>query len=255
LLNYAKTLTTQQSDGLPYETPLQVAGAYFVCTNIDVQDGLFNGSTGILKKIEYSNTLSGARIPVRCWMDFQNSLVGSEKRNCTRSYQMTKQINLEWTSIDRITRNLSKTERHGGLQIIRKQIPLVAANGMTIAKSQGSSYVLVVAHVEDYTKEGASTSTNRRGPYLSRELLYVACSRATSSTGLYIYGNFHPPAPPPPNDPVTLEMDRLRGIQYPFSLQFLQDYEDDYLKIMFHNVQSFQAHKDDVIADHCAMAR
>lgn len=46
LLESSKNLTTQQSDGIPYETYLQIGGEYFVTTNIDVQDGLFNGSTG-----------------------------------------------------------------------------------------------------------------------------------------------------------------------------------------------------------------
>jgi len=50
----AQNLTPQQSDGLPYETRLQVGAVYFISTNINVEDGLFNGATGVLKKIEYS---------------------------------------------------------------------------------------------------------------------------------------------------------------------------------------------------------
>lgn len=245
-------MTAQQSDGLPYQTPLQVGGAYFVCNNVSVEDGLFNGSTGFLKLIEYGTTAGGSRVPKRAWMHFENSMIGSQKRATTKSYQERNSIDLTWTAIDRRTINLSKTGRHGGLQLIRKQIPLVPANGMTITKSQGSSIPIIAAHVGDYTKQG-QTSTRR--PYLSRELLYVMCSRATSRLGLFIDGEFQPPPPPPPNDPVTLEMDRLRKIGFPFLLRFLQDVGDEFLKIQFHNVQSFNAHKDDVLSDHCSNAR
>jgi len=69
LLSSAKGWTAQQSDGLPYETHLQIGGEYFVSTNIDVTDGLFNGSTGHLKLIEYGTTSSRERIPKRAWMD------------------------------------------------------------------------------------------------------------------------------------------------------------------------------------------
>jgi hypothetical protein len=59
LLEFAKKMSPQQSDGLPYTTNLQVGGVYFITTNVDVADGLFNGSTGTLEKIEYyKNTLN-----------------------------------------------------------------------------------------------------------------------------------------------------------------------------------------------------
>jgi hypothetical protein len=243
LLEYAKKLTTQQSDGLPYETQLQVGGEYFISTNIDVQDGLFNGATGSLKKIEYGMTAKQVKVPKSAWMDFRNPLIGLSKRASVKWEQQRKQIPPEWVPVERITRNLSKTGRHKGLEIIRTQIPLVAANGMTICKSQGSSIPLVVVSVH-----------RNKGRKLSRELLYVACSRATSRNGLFIDGDFEPPEKPGPNDPVTLEMERLRGKPLQFSIQFLQDFGENYEKLYFHNVQSFVAHHQDVEADHCAMA-
>lgn len=108
-------------------------------TNIDVQDGLFNGATGTLKKIEYGKTTTGDRVPYKAWMDFRNLLIGAGSRSTTKYYQQRKNIDPNLVMIGRITRNLSKTGRHGGLQLIRTQIPLLAANGMTISKSQGSS--------------------------------------------------------------------------------------------------------------------
>jgi hypothetical protein len=249
LLEYAKSLTPQQSDGIPYSVNLQVGGEYFVSTNIDVQDGLYNGSTGNLKLIEYGMTHERKKIPKRCWLDFRNSLVGSTKRISTRSHQIRKKIHVDWTAIDRVTRNLSKTGRHKGLEIIRNQIPLVAANGMTITKSQGSSIPVVVVSVKRFRNQFGKLTRK-----LSRELLYVACSRATSLTGLYIDGEFEAPAPPPPFDPVSIEMERLRNIPFKFQIRFLQDF-GQLNKLFFHNVQSLPAHVSDLLADNCATQR
>jgi hypothetical protein len=250
LLEYAKSLRPQQSDGIPYKTHLQVGGEYFISTNIDLQDGLYNGSTGGLKMIEYGQTRHQQRVPIAAWMDFRNPLVGVCKRSLTKRYQQRHNINLQWTRIERIRRNLSKTGRQKGLELIRTQIPLVAANAMTITKSQGSSLPFVIVSVERYrTKAGNLTRK------LTRESLYVACSRATSLQGLFVDGAFEPPASPGPRDLVSLEMARLRKSTFPFSMKFLQDYNDGFIKILFNNVQSFQLHQADVIADHCAMSR
>ncbi|XP_035710253.1 uncharacterized protein LOC110853120 [Folsomia candida] len=204
LLEYATTLTAQQSDGLPYQTYLKVGAEYFVGTNVDVQDGLFNGSTGTLKLIEYSTKAQGK--PTRAWLDFHNSMVGMHKRASTRPYQVRKNIDEELVAVDRITRNLSKTGRHQGLQIIRTQIPLVPANGTTIAKSQGSTHICSVVAVKCYSDDDEPPRKRSRKNWLSREELYVACSRPTSREGLFIYGEFTPPLTPGPNDPVSIEM-------------------------------------------------
>jgi hypothetical protein len=219
-----------------------VGGVYFITTNVDVADGLFNGSTGTLEKIEY---YKNTQIPERAWIDFRHSLIGFEKGKTTKKYQMDHNINLKWVGIDRITRNLSKTGRHKGLQVIRTQIPLVPANGMTVHKAQGSTALFIVM---------TTKKSDHRRRNLTRELLYTGCSRPTTLGGLYIDGVFEPPSLPKSNDPVSLEMARMRSIPFSFTLRFLQDYDDDYEKIYFHNVQSFLAHRLDVLADHCALA-
>jgi hypothetical protein len=250
LLEYAKTLRPQQSDGIPYKTRLQVGGEYFVSTNVDLQDGLYNGSTGGLKLIEYGTTNHQQRIPIAAWIDFRNILVGVYKRSITKRYQQKHNINLQWTRIERIQRNLSKTGRHKGLELIRKQIPLVAANAMTITKSQGSSLPFVIVSVERYRTKAGTLSRK-----MTRESLYVACSRATSLKGLFIDGTFEPPAAPSIRDLVSAEMIRLRQCLFPFAMQFMQDYGDGFVKLYFNNVQSFLLHREDVMADHCAMSR
>jgi len=242
-------MTTTQSDGIPYSTHLQVKAEYFVSTNINVTDGLFNGATGSLEMIEYGTRRNGERIPTKAWIDFRNPLIGVQKRSITKAYQKNKHIPSHLVRIDRIKRNLSKS-RHHGLELVRTQIPLVAANAMTINKAQGSSLPEVVVSVSRFkTKKGTWTRK------LTRELLYVACSRATSLAGLYIDGEFEPPNPPPEDDPVSQEMTRLRDIPFKFTLKFLQDFGDENEKIFFHNIQGFRLHFEDLIANQCAMNR
>jgi hypothetical protein len=221
-----------------------------VSTNVDLQDGLYNGSTGSLKKIDFGYTRSIQRIPIAAWLDFRNPLIGISKRAITKSHQQRHSIDLGWTRIDRIQRNLSKTGRHKGLELIRKQIPLVAANAMTITKSQGSSLPLVIVAVNRHRMKSGSLSRK-----LTRESLYVACSRATSISGLFIDGEFNPPVAPGPSDPVSCEMGRLRNMPFHFTMKFLQDYGDGFVKLYFHNVQSLNLHCHDVVSDQCAMSR
>jgi hypothetical protein len=115
---------------------------------------------------------------------------------------------------------------------------------MTIAKSQGSSLPAVVVNVK----------YERPIEKLSTEELYVGCSRATSRGGLYINGEFSAPCAYKADHPVTVEMKKLRELGFPFTLRFLQDVEDDGIKVYFHNVQSFNLHKGDVLADMCPLA-
>ena len=186
-------------------------------------------------------------------MDFKNNLIGMKEKTRSGGYQKQQNIDINLVRINRMSRNLTKNKQgHGGLHIVRKQIPLVAANGMTIAKSQGSTMELVVVHMKKY--HGKESMETAKGRKLTRENLYVACSRAKSLNGLFIVGEFVPPTQPPANDPVTMEMERLRTIPFKFSMKFLQDVDDTFEKIYFHNVQSLVEHLPDVVTDQCCLA-
>lgn len=51
VIEIGKKLNLQSCDGLRFKVNLKVGAQYFVSTNINVQDGLFNGATGTLKKL------------------------------------------------------------------------------------------------------------------------------------------------------------------------------------------------------------
>ncbi len=74
----------QESDGMPYETLLKVGALYFVTTNIDVSDGLFNGALGFLRRIDYGNNSSGVSIPNVAWLEFESPVIGVDQRAKSR---------------------------------------------------------------------------------------------------------------------------------------------------------------------------
>jgi len=81
LLEEAKNLTQQECDGLRYETYLKVEGQYFITVNVNVQDGLFNGATGIIKYLEYNQHSPSTSKELRTvWILFENPLIGCEKK-------------------------------------------------------------------------------------------------------------------------------------------------------------------------------
>ncbi len=182
--------------------------------------------------------------PVRAWLDFKSPVIGSMKRRAAaalinrRAQQNANYRN--WVPVERIKKSLTKSYVYQGLQVVRIQLPLVACNGMTVAKSQGSTMPCVVV-----STRGAGRQR------LTRQELYVACSRATGINGLFIDGKFVPPQAPADDDSVTVELARLQSKPYQFKLRFLQDISTDYHKFYFHNVQSLASHLEDAAADPC----
>ncbi|CAF4785616.1 unnamed protein product, partial [Rotaria sp. Silwood2] len=94
-----------------------------------------------------------------------------------------RNIDLSLTPVEPVTRQINT--RSTNFKVERKQFPVVPCEAMTIYKSQGGTYEKVVVNL----KKG-----------MTRSELYVACSRATKATGLYLIGDFVPPKPPERND-------------------------------------------------------
>lgn len=168
-------------------------------------------------------------------MEFSEKLVGQLARANNLGLLKQLEIPLHWTPIFSETKALNSFGHYQGMQIVRRQIPLVAANAISIHKSQSLSIPNTVANIPT------------RG--LRRDAIYVAMSRAPSLSGLFIGGTFNAPrAIDTLRHPVALELSRLRKLSFPYSLRYLPDL-DDPNKLVFHNIQSFRAHYDDIVAD------
>lgn len=106
---------------------------YMLTNNIDTSDGLVNGASGVLKKIDFKENAAKVKVPVTIWIDINNKKIGKNarsKRNCAE--QTLTPISL-----------CSKTFQYKNkmdIKITRYQFPVVPAEGLTIYKAQGSKY-------------------------------------------------------------------------------------------------------------------
>ena len=127
-----------------------------------------------------------------------------------------------WTPVETITLTI-KTRPNCLLKInSRKHYPLTLANALTVHKSQVQTLHKVVVHLKKK---------------VSRELFYVACSRATTLNGPYIIGKFSAPTPFPKSSYLYSEKKRWRKCSIIPKFEFLQD-TSNCLRIMYHKVQS-----------------
>ncbi|GFT15638.1 ATP-dependent DNA helicase PIF1 [Trichonephila clavipes] len=119
--------------------------------------------------------------------------------------------------------------------VTRNQFPVILAEAMTIHKSQGATF------------QEAAVGFKRN---LTRPLQYVALSRVTSIQGLYILGEYKAPPPPREVDLILQEMKRLNGNSILPKYAFQHQHSDpNTLQVMYRNVQSLNAHYEDIAAD------
>ena len=171
-----KQLKVSDTQGLPYELFLKISARYLITINNDTSDGLVNGATGILQRIEYGTRRdTQARVPCILWIEFDDPTVGTEKRaNSKARYLRDNTILKTLTPIGLETRRFQRGKGVSCHRIVRKQFPFIVAEALTNHKSQRDTYECVVVHIE---------------PRLPRNALYTALSRAKTASGLFIVGN------------------------------------------------------------------
>lgn len=85
---------------------------------------------------------------------------------------------------------------------------------------------------------------------MTRAALYIACSRATNASGLFIFGSFNPPKAFQNSDPVKIELEKLNNNKkLKLNFDFIKSEEKE-IKIFFQNIQSFRVHKEDISTDY-----
>ena len=150
---------------LEYKLILKTSVLYRIIYNIDIQDGLANGTTGTLEKISFNQQ---NKKPILLWLKFENSQIGQNKRK--KSLHLYHLYNVNYTS------NLTPIEprpvtfkiaspEFDSLYINRKQFPVVISQGMTTYASQGSTYKQI------------AVTPHFKNKWMERSELYVAASR------------------------------------------------------------------------------
>lgn len=195
----AKKLPLQKTQNLPLELKLKLSARYMMTVNCDTSDGLVNGAIGTLQKITYGKTKDGKTVPLKLWINFQKD-VGTKLKART-IFRSTAEPNT-WVPICQEKRLIHSWPGRN-LEVVRSQFPFVPAEAITIHKSQGSTFKEVTVSIQYITKAGKLRTIPRRA-------LYVAFSRCTSLSGLYIDGEFIAPDPPADDDKVIIAMQKLR---------------------------------------------
>lgn len=84
-----KKMPKHQTLGLPHKLQLKIGIRYMITSNIDLEDGLVNGATGILRFIDFQNpseTDPKKKIPKTLYIEFASNQVGQKARRVTQTF-------------------------------------------------------------------------------------------------------------------------------------------------------------------------
>ena len=196
-INFMKTFQENlltEEDNYKKTLNLKIGCKYMLVENINVSDGLYNGSIGILKHIIYRKTPCENRLFIkRLYLHFNESpSTGNANRRENRSVFNKDNINPIATNGVRLTLIEPKklvlkfrNKSHADFKLEREQFPLVECEAITINKAEGQTYEKIGVPL-NYTINSGKQSIN-----LDRNKLYVAMSRVTKLSGLYLTGRKH----------------------------------------------------------------
>jgi hypothetical protein len=200
---------------------------YETTCNLNVEDGIVNGSGCVIRKLQY---LTDSRIPSIIWVEFDHTKVGHQTRNKYYKFY-TPDIQKTWTPIFAVKRTFHVGRDHKA--ITRSQFPLRPSGAKTIHKAQGDTVNEVVVNLSAWSLSHGH---------------YVALSRVTKMSGLYITDLNEKGISL--DKQVVAEMKRLRT-EAKLNLCYMPVYSlsDNMLKVMYLNTSSLHCHFQDVIAD------
>lgn len=224
-----KNKKSSETYGMVSRLCLKIGIRYKITTNLDIEDGLVNGTCGMLKYIQFDE--KNPSEPITLFMEFNSNRVGGKGRREFK-HNLGDAVNENWVPIKLITREISMS-RGAKFQVYRTQFPVKPAEALTIHKSQGSTCEAVCVQMA-------------KG--LKRDLLYVALSRVTKLSNLYIVGEFKAPPPPKSNDPTIAEINRLKA-QRSLKLCFNQLESKTGLVCGYQNVVSFPKYRKHIEKD------
>ena len=197
-------------------------------TNVDVDDGLTNGATGVVKHIDFR--MEGTNRPSIIWVLFDEPRVGRTTREKYRKLYNSS-IHTDWTPVFDTQRTFIVNYK----TFQRIQFPLTPASGKSVWKAEGATVDRVVV---DLSQENGGI---RKIPHIH----YVALSRVKKLEDLYILNMNE--ASMALDDDVNVEMQRLRT-EAALELCYVPLYRIDpgKNKIAFNNARSLHKHFKDV---------
>ena len=159
--------------GLPKKIILIKNEQYDLISNIDVEDGLINGTQCTIKFIQVTQKNDKKLLPYIVWVEFENTHIATNYHKKYSYLYTHHKINQQWTPIFKIKRSFIVKDHW----IHRIQFPLRQAAARTIHVSQSSTYPEIYVDLQTFTKPPA---------IFWEHMHYVAFSRVTSISGLYV---------------------------------------------------------------------
>lgn len=198
-----------------------------LCINIDILDGLTNGTPCTIKKLDFR--VDGFKRCSIVWVLFHSGDIGKKYRN-KYAHLYNDKIAPLWTPVLEVTRKF-QFNYYNSFQITRRQFPITLASAKTVHKAQGCTLPSAVVHL---------------GSKKMEHMYYVALSRVQNLSSLYML-DFNDE-----NIKVSVsvmeEMCRLRSnAQVHLSIPLL--YSENGFKILYHNTRSLHKHIVDLRSD------
>ena len=197
--------------------------------NVDVEDGLTNGATGVMKHIDFR--MEGTNRPGIIWVLFDDPRVGRTTRE-KYSKLYNSNIHTDWTPVFDVQRTFILNYK----TYQRIQFPLTPASGKSDWKAEGATVdrVRVVVDLSQQTRQC-------KIPHIH----YVAFSSVKKLDDLYLLNMNE--AAMALDDDVNVEMHRLRT-EAALELCYVPLYKIDphKNKIAFNNARSLHKHFKDV---------
>ena len=228
VLEKVASLQSTQTKGLHSIVHVGVDLPAELSVNVDVLDGLANGTPCIIKKLDYRMPNSS-----RCsivWVQFEDHEVGIKWRNAYRHLKKPG-IQTHWTPVLEKSVKFSMSY-YKFFTITRRQFPLCLAAAKTVHKAQGSTMAEAVVHL---------------GQRKIDHMHYVALSRVRNLRSIQIkelnVGKISL------SQAVVHEMKRLReNALVDLCIPKLND-ENRHLPVVFLNCRSLSKHVEDLKHD------
>lgn len=196
-----------------------------ICINVDVEDGLTNGSPCIVKNLDFR--VAGSKRCSIVWVLFEDPRIGHASRLKYR-HLYNENIPSTWTPVLEVSKKFT-LGRHKSCHVTRRQFPLRMACAKTIHKAQGSTVKQIVLDLGSRKQE---------------HMHYVGLSRVRKLQDLFILNlNENKIAV---SEQVVMEMNRLRLEASLWAcLPMLENLNSD-VKIIYHNTRSLHLHYRDL---------
>ena len=209
--------------GLMTELNLAIDLHYDCTINLDVDDGLTNGATCLLKKIEYKEGFSQ---PAILWVHFVEPGVG---KVCRQKYRnlYSRSVQRSWTPIFAVSRTFIVSRA----LVSRQQFPLCPSSARTIHKCQGQTLHKAVVKMGD-RKLAHSHYTALRPVTSINNLHFLRLNEQKISVSQSVKEEMH-----------DLRVNRQVILCYTpvYALSACKH------RIIFHNIRSLHAHFEDIL--------